>query len=88
MNAVDAGRSEIEPAISAPNRLLTKHLAIDHAAVGDRDLFRLNNMSLMGCLFCSGRFKLRAEEAGLVAKFIPEEIAAEEHTKTKPFAPK
>ena len=88
IDAVDEKRSVIEPAVSAPHRLLTKHLAIDHAAVGDRDLFRLNNMAMLGCLFCSGRFKEQAEQAGIVAKFIPEAIAAEEFAKTNLFAPK
>ncbi len=88
LDAVDASRSVIEPAVSAPHRLITKHLAIDHAAVGDRDLFRLNNMSLFGCLFCSGRFREQAEQAGIIAKFIPEAQAAEEYAKTNPFAPK
>jgi hypothetical protein len=88
LDAVDHQRSVIEPAVTAPHRLLTRHLAIDHSAVGGRDLFRLNNMALLGCLFCSARFKEKAEQAGVVARFIPEAEAAEAEAARNPLAPK
>lgn len=86
--AVDTKASLIEPAISNPDVINTKHLVIDKNIVGTYDLFRLEDRSLGNNLFCSEKFKTLAEKNGIVANFIPEELAAEEYAKTNPFRPK
>lgn len=87
VDAVDPEKSVIETSQQYDYLKITKHLALNHAALGELDLFRIKDMTMGICLFCSERFRQAAEAGGAVLRFVPESEAAEAFTASNPFGP-
>jgi hypothetical protein len=87
-DAVDPSRSVIEKSEQYDYRTITKHLALNPGALDGLDRFRIADKTLLGCLFCSERFKNAAESAGVSLTFVPEAEAAEAFAASNPFGPK
>ena len=87
VDAVDPDKSVIEQSQQYEYRKITKHLALDRAALGELDLFRIKDMTMATCLFCSERFRQAAESGGAVLRFVPESEAAEAYAASNPFGP-
>jgi hypothetical protein len=85
IDAVDPRKSVIETSNQYDYLKLTRHLALNHAVLDELDLFRITDMSLGACLFCSQRFRDAAEAGGAVLGFVPESEAAEAYAAANPF---
>jgi hypothetical protein len=84
IDAVDTERSIIETSTRYDYRKITRHLALKPEAVG-LDLFRINSMTLSGCLFCSERFRNQALARGARLGLVPEANAAEAFAAANPL---